>query len=171
MVLTYLIIEICVFDEYLCQTDLIHMLTIFSDEAFMKEALKEAQQAMNENEVPIGAVIVCENRIIARAHNLTERLNDVTAHAEMQAFTSAANFLGGKYLTDCTLYVTIEPCPMCAGASFWTQISRVVYGAKDEKRGYTLLGAPVLHPQTKVTSGILEADCAKLMRDFFRKKR
>lgn len=147
------------------------MLTIFSDESFMREALKEARNAMDEDEVPIGAVIVCENRIIARAHNLTERLNDVTAHAEMQAFTSAANFLGGKYLSECTLYVTIEPCPMCAGASFWTQIGRVVYGAKDEKRGYSLLGAPMLHPRTNITSGVLEPECAALMRDFFKKKR
>jgi tRNA(adenine34) deaminase len=147
------------------------MLTVFSDESFMREALKEAHIAMVENEVPIGAVIVCENRIIARAHNLTERLNDVTAHAEMQAFTSAAHFLGGKYLPDCTLYVTVEPCPMCAGASFWTQIGRVVYGARDEKRGYSLLGAPVLHPRTQVTTGVLESDCANLMREFFRKKR
>ena len=147
------------------------MLTIFSDDSFMREALKEARMAMDENEVPIGAVIVCENRIIARAHNLTERLNDVTAHAEMQAFTAAANFLGGKYLSECTLYVTIEPCPMCAGASFWTQIGRVVYGARDEKRGFTLLAVPILHPRTQVSSGVLEEECATLMRDFFRKKR
>jgi tRNA(adenine34) deaminase len=147
------------------------MLTIFSDESFMREALKEAQMAFEENEVPSGAVIGCENRIIARAYNLTERLNDVTAHAEMQAFTAAANFLGGKYLTDCTLYVTIEPCPMCAGASFWTQISRLVYGAKDDKRGYSLMGVGILHPRTKVTAGILELECACIMKDFFLKKR
>ena len=147
------------------------MLTLFSDESFMREALKEARQALEENEIPIGAVIVCDNWIIARAHNLTERLNDVTAHAEMQAFTAAANYLGGKYLTDCTLFVTIEPCAMCAGAAFWTQIGRVVYGARDEKRGYTLLAAPVLHPRTQVTSGVLEEDCAAFMREFFRKKR
>jgi len=146
-------------------------LTLFSDESFMREALKEARLAMAEDEIPIGAVIVCDNRVIARAHNLTERLNDVTAHAEMQAFTSAANFLGGKYLEDCTLYVTIEPCLMCAGASFWTQISRVVYGAKDEKRGYSLFTNSALHPRTKVTSGIMEAECAALMKEFFRKKR
>lgn len=146
-------------------------LTVFSDEAFMREALKEARLALKEDEIPIGAVIVCNNRVIARAHNLTERLNDVTAHAEMQAFTSAANFLGGKYLRDCTLYVTIEPCPMCAGASFWTQLSRVVYGAGDEKRGYSLLGGAILHPRTKITPGILEQECASLMSDFFRKKR
>ena len=147
------------------------MLTLFSDESFMREALKEARLALDEKEVPIGAVIVCDNRIIARAHNLTERLNDVTAHAEMQAFTAAANFLGGKYLTDCTLYVTIEPCPMCAGASFWTQVGRVVYGARDEKRGYSLLGVPVMHPKTEVASGVLAQECATLMSDFFRKKR
>ncbi|NVO21285.1 MAG: nucleoside deaminase [Bacteroidetes bacterium] len=147
------------------------MLTLFSDDSFMREALKEAKKAMEEHEVPIGAVIVCENRIIARAHNMTERLNDVTAHAEMQAFTSAANFLGGKYLADCTLYVTVEPCPMCAGASFWTQISRIVYGAKDEKRGYSLLGAAVLHPKTLVTSGVLEKECSEIIKTFFKKKR
>ena len=147
------------------------MLTIFSDDSFMREALKEARKALDENEVPIGAVIVCENRVIARAHNLTERLNDVTAHAEMQAFTAAANFLGGKYLSECTLYVTIEPCPMCAGASFWTQIGRVVYGARDDKRGFTLLAVPFLHPRTQLSSGVLEEECATLMRDFFRKKR
>lgn len=137
----------------------------------MREAIKEARLAIAEDEIPIGAVIVCDNRIIARAHNLTERLNDVTAHAEMQAFTSAANFLGGKYLEDCTLYVTVEPCLMCAGASFWTQISRVVYGAKDEKRGYSFFTSSALHPRTKVTSGIMEIECAALMKEFFRKKR
>lgn len=147
------------------------MLSIFSDETYMKEALKEAQKAFDEDEVPIGAVIVCDFRIIARAHNLTERLNDVTAHAEMQAFTAASGHLGGKYLSDCTLYVTVEPCPMCAGAAFWTQIGRVVYGAKDDKRGYSLLGSPVMHPRTLVTAGIFETECAGLMKDFFRKKR
>ncbi len=147
------------------------MLNLFSDEAFMREALKEARMAMEEDEIPIGAVIVSANRVIARAHNLTERLNDVTAHAEMQAFTSAANFLGGKYLKDCTLYVTIEPCPMCAGASFWTQIGRVVYGARDEKRGFTLLNSSLLHPRTRVSSGVMETECSDLMSEFFRKKR
>lgn len=146
-------------------------LTVFSDESFMREALKEAQKALSIDEVPIGAVIVCENRIIARAHNLTEQLNDVTAHAEMQAFTAASNFMGGKYLEGCTLYVTVEPCVMCAGASFWTQISRVVFGAHDIKRGFSLLSSPILHPRTKVTSGILEEECSVLMKDFFRKKR
>ena len=147
------------------------MLKLFSDEAFMREALKEARLAMEEDEIPIGAVIVSANRVIARAHNLTERLNDVTAHAEMQAFTSAANFLGGKYLKDCTLYVTIEPCPMCAGASFWTQIGRVVYGARDDKRGFTLLSSSLLHPRTRVSSGVMETECSDLMSEFFRKKR
>ena len=156
---------------YLCLENHKGMLSIFSDEAYMKEALKEAQQAFDEDEVPIGAVIVCDFRIIARAHNLTERLNDVTAHAEMQAFTSASAHLGGKYLPDCTLYVTVEPCPMCAGAAFWTQIGRVVYGTRDEKRGYSLLGSALMHPRTSVTAGVLETECAGLMKDFFRKKR
>jgi len=144
---------------------------VFSDESFMKEALKQAQIAAEEDEVPVGAVIVCDNRIIARAHNLTEKLNDATAHAEMQAFTAAADFLGGKYLMDCTLYVTVEPCPMCAGAAFWTQIGRIVYGAADSKRGYTLLRTPVLHPKTRVRPGVLEEECADLMKDFFRRRR
>jgi len=147
------------------------MLSVFSDEWFMREALKEARLAFDEDEVPIGALVVCDQRIIARAHNLTERLTDVTAHAEMQAFTAASNFLGGKYLSNCTLYVTVEPCPMCAGAFFWTQIGRIVYGAGDEKRGYTLLKSPVIHPATQVASGILEHECSALMKEFFRKKR
>jgi tRNA(adenine34) deaminase len=146
-------------------------LSIFSDESFMKEALKEAQKAFSIDEVPIGAVIVCDNRIIARAHNLTERLNDVTAHAEMQAITAAANYLGGKYLIECTLYVTIEPCLMCAGAIFWAQLSRLVYGAPDEKRGYTKSGQGILHPVTSVSSGIMQAECAALMQEFFKSKR
>jgi len=137
----------------------------------MREALKEALKALGKEEVPIGAVIVCENRIIARAHNLTEHLSDVTAHAEMQAFTAASGFMGGKYLENCTLFVTIEPCVMCAGASFWTQISRIVYGASDSKRGYSLLTSSVLHPRTRVTGGILAEECGKLMKDFFRRKR
>jgi tRNA(adenine34) deaminase len=144
---------------------------MFTDEYFMKEALKEAQKAFDKDEVPIGAVIVNNNRIIARAHNLTELLNDVTAHAEMQAFTAATNSLGGKYLDDCTLFVTVEPCIMCAGASFWTQISRLVYGALDPKRGYSLIKQPLLHPKTQVTSGILENECSALMKEFFLKKR
>lgn len=146
-------------------------MSVFSDEWFMREALKEAKEALEKDEVPIGAVIVAGHRVIARAHNLTEQLNDVTAHAEMQAFTAAANGLGGKFLQDCTLYVTLEPCPMCAGAAFWARIGRVVYGAPDPKRGYSLLKAPVLHPRTKITSGIKEKECADLMREFFRKKR
>jgi tRNA(adenine34) deaminase len=137
----------------------------------MKEALKEAQKAFDADEVPVGAVIVAENRIIARGHNLTERLNDVTAHAEMQAITSAANALGGKYLTDCTLYVTLEPCTMCAGALAWSQISHIVYGAADTKRGFSLLGNKVLHPKTEISSGILAIECEKIMKDFFLLKR
>lgn len=142
-----------------------------SDEVYMREALKEAQTALALNEVPIGAVIVFGGRIIGRGHNLTERLNDVTAHAEMQAFTAAANYIGGKYLTDCTLYVTIEPCVMCAGAAYWTQISRIVFGAKDEKRGFSLVGKQLLHPKTTIISGILEHECASLITSFFRNKR
>ena len=145
--------------------------TLLSDEYFMKEALKEAKKAFEINEVPIGAVIVCNNQIIARGHNLTERLNDVTAHAEMQAFTSAANFINGKYLKDCTLYVTIEPCLMCAGAAYWTQITKIVAGARDEKRGYSSFGKAVLHPKTTIKMGVLEEECAQLMRSFFEQKR
>jgi tRNA(adenine34) deaminase len=142
-----------------------------NDEYFMREALREARKAYDLDEVPVGAVVVCNSRIIARAHNLTERLNDVTAHAEMQAFTAAANHLGGKYLDECTLYVTLEPCVMCAGASFWTQIGRIVYGAPDEKRGYTLAGSMLLHPHTVVVPGILENECAELLKSFFKAKR
>ena len=141
------------------------------NEQFMRKAIAEAQQALQEGEIPIGAVIVCNDRIIARAHNLTETLHDVTAHAEMQAITSAANELGGKYLTDCTLYVTIEPCTMCAGALGWSQLSRIVYGAADEKRGYQLYAPRALHPKTTITGGILEEECRQLMQDFFRNKR
>jgi tRNA(adenine34) deaminase len=146
-------------------------LSVFSDEQFMREALKEARKAFDSDEVPVGAVVVANNRIIARAHNLTELLNDVTAHAEMQAITAAANALGGKYLTDCTLYVTLEPCVMCAGALSWSQISRIVYGATDEKRGYVKLNQPVLHPKTVIERGLLADECGKLMKDFFQKKR
>lgn len=142
-----------------------------SDEYFMKEALKEAQKAFDINEVPIGAVIVLNQEIIARAHNLTERLNDVTAHAEMQAFTSAAEFLGGKYLHDCVLYVTIEPCVMCMGASYWTQLNKIVYGARDKKRGVSNLNVRVAHPKTKITFGVLKNECAELMQKFFNSKR
>ena len=142
-----------------------------SDVYFMKQALQEAQRAGERDEVPIGAVIVCQGRIIARGHNLTETLIDVTAHAEMQAITAAAQFLGGKYLTDCTLYVTVEPCVMCAGALGWSQISRIVYGAADEKRGFTCFAPNALHPKTEVVSNILEEECSKLVKDFFKKKR
>ncbi len=142
-----------------------------NDEYFMKQALTEAQYAEEKGEVPIGAVIVCKGRIIARAHNLTETLNDVTAHAEMQAITAAASTLGGKYLKDCTLYVTVEPCPMCAGALGWSQISKIVYGAKDEKRGYSLFAPHVLHPKTEVVSGVLAAESVHLMKTFFEDKR
>lgn len=141
------------------------------DEFYMKEALKLAEQAFKEDEIPIGAVIVAQNKIIGKGYNLTERLNDVTAHAEMQAFTAAANFLGGKYLKDCTLYVTVEPCVMCAGASYWTQLSRIVYGAIDEKRGYSTVAANILHPKTIIIGGVLEGECARLMKSFFVSKR
>ncbi len=144
---------------------------IFSDEYFMLEAIKEARKAFEKDEVPIGAVIVCDNMIIAKAHNLTESLNDVTAHAEMQAYTAASAAMGGKYLTGCTLYVTLEPCIMCAGASFWTQIPRIVFGATDPKRGYSNIGNRILHPKTSVTGGIYEFECAQLVRMFFQKKR
>ena len=143
----------------------------FNDNYFMKEALKEGQKALEKDEVPVGCVIVCNNQIIARAHNFTQRLNDVTAHAEMQAFTSAADFLGGKYLNECTLYVTLEPCIMCAGASYWTQLKKVVYGAKDVKRGYSQLSKNILHPKTEVISGIMTVECSKLLMDFFKTKR
>ena len=141
------------------------------DEYFMRQALIEAQRAGERDEVPIGAVIVCQGRIIARGHNLTETLTDVTAHAEMQAITAAAQFLGGKYLIDCSLYVTVEPCVMCAGALGWSQISRVVYGAPDEKRGFVRFAPNALHPKTEIVSGILEADCSKLVKEFFKRKR
>ncbi len=145
---------------------------IFSEEHFMREALKEAQKAFDVDEVPVGAVIVCNNQIIARAHNLTECLNDVTAHAEMQGITSAANFLNGKYLNECTLYVTLEPCVMCAGAISWAQLGKLVYGASDTKRGFNLLNEKrVLHPKTIVKSGVLEEECGALMKSFFQKKR
>lgn len=141
------------------------------DEKFMRLAIDEARKAAKEDEVPVGAIIVCKGRIIGRGHNLTETLNDVTAHAEMQAITAAANYLGGKYLNDCTLYVTVEPCFMCAGALGWSQISRIVYGASDEKRGYSLLSPSPLHPKTQVCSGILAKECAETMKNFFAKKR
>lgn len=147
------------------------MLDFFTDEYFMREALKEARQAFEKDEVPVGAVIVCNERIIARAHNLTEQLTDVTAHAEMQAFTAAANFLGSKYLDGCTLYVTLEPCVMCAGAAYWTQISKIVFGAFDPKKGFTLVNKNLLHPKTELISGLMQNECGALMQEFFRNKR
>lgn len=142
-----------------------------TDIEYMKQALVEAQKAYDEDEVPIGAVIVCKGRIIARAHNLTEMLNDVTAHAEMQAITAAATNIGGKYLNDCTLYVTVEPCPMCAGAIGWSQLGRLVFGAEDEKRGYKRFAPDVLHPKTEVVSGVCADECTALMKEFFKNKR
>ncbi|MFT4073346.1 MAG: nucleoside deaminase [Dysgonamonadaceae bacterium] len=144
---------------------------MLNDEYFMQQAIQEAKKAFEEDEVPVGCVIVCRGRIIARAHNLTETLNDVTAHAEMQAITAAENVLGGKYLKDCTLYVTVEPCPMCAGAIAWAQVSRIVYGAEDEKRGYMLFSPVILHPKTVVAQGVLQDKCSALMKDFFKSKR
>lgn len=141
------------------------------DEFYMRQALREARAAEAEGEVPIGAVVVMGDSVIARAHNQTERLGDATAHAEMLAFTAAAEHLGGKYLQECTLYVTVEPCPMCAGAAGWTQVGRIVYGAADPKRGYRLLTGPVLHPKTEVTAGVLADECGALVKEFFRKKR
>ena len=144
---------------------------ISKDDFFMNEALKEAKLALDADEVPIGAIIVVKGRIIGRGHNLTERLNDVTAHAEMQAFTAAANFLGAKYLHDCTLYVTLEPCVMCAGASYWTQITRIVFGAYDPQRGFSRINTSLLHPKTVVQGGILEQECGSLVKNFFALKR
>ncbi|WP_438426482.1 nucleoside deaminase [Aquimarina macrocephali] len=146
------------------------MLDPLDDSYYMKKALQEAELAYEKNEVPIGAVIVVEDRIIARAHNLTELLNDVTAHAEMQAITAAANFLGGKYLKECTLYVTLEPCQMCAGALYWSQIKKIVYGAVDERRGCAAMGTK-LHPKTEIIGGILEKECGELLTRFFIEKR
>jgi len=142
-----------------------------SDQQYMQRALDEARQALKEGEIPIGAVVVCKGRIIARAHNLTETLCDVTAHAEMQAITMAANQLGGKYLTDCTLYVTVEPCVMCAGAIGWAQLPRIVYGAPDEKRGFRQFAPRAMHPKAECIGGVLEDECRQLMQDFFRQKR
>lgn len=143
---------------------------VFDDQYFMKKALQEAEMAFEKDEVPVGAIITIENQIIARAHNLTELLNDVTAHAEMQAITAAANFLGGKYLQGCTLYVTLEPCQMCAGALYWSQIGRIVFGARDEKRGFLTMGTK-LHPKTEVKSGVMEAESQALLKRFFVEKR
>jgi tRNA(adenine34) deaminase len=142
----------------------------FNDEYFMKKALQEAELAFEKGEIPVGALIVIDNKIIARTHNLTELLNDVTAHAEMQAITSAANFLGGKYLTGCTLYVTLEPCQMCAGALYWSQISKIVFGASDENRGFEKMGTQ-LHPKTTVVRGVLAEEASELMKRFFAGKR
>ena len=144
---------------------------ISPDDFFMKEALKEARLALVEDEIPIGAIVVCNGQIIGRGHNLTERLNDVSAHAEMQALTAAANFMGGKYLKDCTLYVTLEPCVMCAGASYWFQLSKIVFGAYDTQRGFGRISQKIVHPKTVVTGGIFENECSQLVKDFFKSKR
>jgi tRNA(adenine34) deaminase len=141
------------------------------DILFMKEALKEAHKALEKDEVPIGAVVVCAGKVIARAYNLTETLNDATAHAEMQAITMATSTIGGKYLDKCTLYVTVEPCPMCAAALAWSQVKRVVYGAPDSKRGYSKFTPSLMHPKTEITSGILAEECSKMVTDFFKAKR
>ncbi len=147
------------------------MVEPFDDVYFMRKALQEAEHAFLEGEIPVGAVVVAQNRIIARAHNLTETLTDVTAHAEMQAITAAANLLGGKYLNECTLYVTVEPCVMCAGALGWSQIGKIVYGATDEKRGFQKFAPKVLHPKTEVISGVMEEECGQLMKRFFQERR
>lgn len=146
-------------------------MTMTADERYMRKALEEARRAFDADEIPVGAVVVCGDQIIARGHNLTEMLHDVTAHAEMQAITAAAEHLGGKYLDVCTLYVTVEPCIMCAGAIGWSQLGRLVYGASDPKRGYSFFAPMALHPKTKVTSGVLEEECAALMKEFFQHKR
>lgn len=142
-----------------------------NDENYMRQALLEAEKAFERDEVPVGAVLVCGERIIARAHNLTETLNDVTAHAEMQAITAGADYLGGKYLKDCTLYVTLEPCVMCAGALAWSQVGRIVYGASDEKRGFAQFAPDALHPKTELLGGVLEEQCSMIIKQFFKKKR
>lgn len=147
------------------------MLSIFSDEHFMKQALREAQKAYELGEVPVGAIVVCQNQIIARGYNQTEQLNDVTAHAEIIALTAAANSLGSKYLDDCTMFVTLEPCAMCAGALAWAQLGRLVYGAEDEKRGFMRFGKGLLHPKTTVAYGILAEDCSTLIKAFFKQRR
>ena len=146
------------------------MINPFTDEYFMKKALQEAEMAFEKGEIPVGALIVIDNKVIARSHNLTELLHDVTAHAEMQSITAAANYLGGKYLIGCTLYVTLEPCQMCAGALYWSQITKIVFGAADETRGFQKMGTQ-LHPKTQVISGVLEKECADLMKAFFKNKR
>lgn len=141
------------------------------DSFYMRKALEEAQRAFDEGEIPVGAVVVCRDTVIAKAHNLTERLVDVTAHAEMQAVTAASEYLGGKYLNECTLYVTVEPCIMCAGALGWSQLGKLVFGARDEKRGYQRFAPEALHPKTVVVQGVMEEECAKLMKDFFKTRR
>ncbi|GAB5401102.1 MAG: nucleoside deaminase [Aureisphaera sp.] len=146
------------------------MIQPYDDTYFMKRAIQEAEAAFEKGEVPVGALVVVNNQIIARAHNLTETLNDVTAHAEMQAITAAANYIGGKYLTDCTLYVTLEPCQMCAGALYWSQVSKIVYGARDDQRGCTVMGTQ-LHPKTKMIGGVLAEECSILLKRFFVEKR
>ena len=156
---------------YLCGHKFLIMIEPFNDEYFMKRAFSEALLAYEEGEIPVGAVVVAQGKIIARAHNLTETLNDVTAHAEMQAITAAANLLGGKYLNDCTLYVTLEPCVMCAGALGWSQIGKIVFGASDEKRGYKKFASEAMHPKTEVVGGVLETECRELLQAFFKEKR
>ncbi|WP_335966786.1 nucleoside deaminase [Galbibacter sp. PAP.153] len=146
------------------------MIEPFDDAYFMKKAIQEAEKAFDSGEIPVGAIVVVDNKIIARAHNLTETLHDVTAHAEMQAITAAANYLGGKYLNGCTMYITLEPCQMCAGALYWSQISKIVYGATDQHRGYTIMGTK-LHPKTEVVSGVMEQESASLLKRFFIEKR
>ena len=141
------------------------------DKYYMKQALAEARKAFERGEVPVGAVVVCQNRVIARSHNLTETLNDVTAHAEMQAITAASDYLGGKYLTNCTLYVTVEPCVMCAGAIAWAQMRKLIYGTGDEKKGYNRLAPTALHPKTVVEKGLMEEECASIMKEFFKQRR
>jgi tRNA(adenine34) deaminase len=147
------------------------MFSIFSDEYYMKKALDEAKIAFEEGEIPVGAIIVCNNQIIAKAHNLTEKMHDVTAHAEIIAITAAAEFLGAKYLTECALYVTLEPCVMCAGALSWAQIGKIVYGASEEKKGFMRFGKEILHPKTQLAYGVAENECSQLMIDFFKQKR
>lgn len=147
------------------------MLSPFNDEYFMKQAFLEAQKAFDADEVPVGAVIICKNQIIARGHNLTEQLTDVTAHAEIQAITAAAQYLGAKYLKECTLFVTLEPCCMCAGALYWSQIDRVVFAARDAKRGASATGTSLYHPATLVENGVMETECSQLLKDFFARKR
>jgi len=147
------------------------MLTVQSDEHYMREALKEARKAFDSDEIPVGAVIVCQNQIIARAHNQTERLKDPTAHAEILAITAACDFLSSKYLTECSLYVTLEPCTMCAGATYWSQLSKIVYGASDVKRGYSIMNKKITHPETEIISGLFAKEAEELLKEFFTKLR